>query len=537
MAQPRLRIANPSGQSSAVSPRLLPDAVGVSSVNLRPGTGEMTPWLQPAALSGVTLGSGRKTLYRLGRSAGVQSPTNLYWLSWTAVVNVVRDFVVSDTSERTMYTGDGAPKWTNNILGVATAPYPTASRDLAIPKPDTAPTVTLVTDGATGDATTTFWAFSLVNDLGWESAPSLVSAGIAIKPGAVVSLGIGGYSLPSGNFGVTIIRWYRTQTNSAGTAEFMFVRQYAWGATGMQDDGRGVSEVLPTEGWLPLDANAKSLTLFGAQIAAATVDKSVRFCEPGYIYAWPIAYEYKLAHDPIGLAAFGQRLVALTTGGITVFTGIDPASMDQRDIHVPACQSARSIIQTDAGAAWASNSGIIWYGTDGAAVNLTAGWIKPEEFQAAYSPSTMHGAYFKGLLIYWFTGGTAGSGGFVIDPSNRAGGYFLSGYFDAAHWDESTERLFVLSGTTLSEWQPATGSPMTATFRSRVWRTPEVWEPEMVDITGDGTVALKVYVDGTLRMDKPALGLGEHRVPNGVWGRDFQVEITTTAPVSMIEVY
>lgn len=527
-----------AGASASRPPRLLAAEVGAISIDQRPGQGGvLMPWTRPEIVAGHNIPAGRKTLYRMGHDGAAATSKHLYWLSWTGVVSVIRGFDATDTTERTVFTGFGSPKWTNNLIGLATAPFPTAARELAVPQPDVAPVAALVTDGDIGGtAATVYWAFTIVDDIGRESAPSPASVGVVIKPGAVVDLSAS-YSIPPGNYGISKIRWYASQTDDAGNAEFMFVREYPWGSAGMQDDGRDRGEVLITETWLPLDASAANLTAFGSQLAAATVGKTVRWCEPGYDYAWPLSNEYILNHDPVAMAAFGQRLVVMTNGGITVMTGVDPAAMDAQDVDAPPCLSARSVVSTDYGVVWASADGIIWYGSDGLR-NLTAGWIKPEDFRAKYNPAEMHGAFYKGLFMFWFSGGSAGSGGFVVDPANADGGYFLSEYQEAAHWDKFNRRLFVFSGGQLKEWQPDVGEPMTVTFKSKVWHIPLNAEPEMIEVLCESAtpVNVKLYADGALVMNRTVTS-GEHRVPDGVYGRDLQLELSTAGDVTYATIY
>ena len=81
-------------------------------------------------------GTQRLTIYRIGQDVISDA---VYWLQWTTVVHAVRGFESPDTTERTYFTGSGAPKWTNNVIGLSGgAPYPQVSRDLGVPTPFTA---------------------------------------------------------------------------------------------------------------------------------------------------------------------------------------------------------------------------------------------------------------------------------------------------------------------------------------------------------------------------------------------------------------
>lgn len=125
------------GENRAIHAKLLNDKVGTLSNNQKPGRGDLRPWKAPATVS--TVPGGRNTIYRMGRD--VSSDAN-YWLAWPAVVHAMRGFETDDTTERTYYTGDGAPKVTDNTIALSGGVYPSASRPLGVPAPTIAPAVT-----------------------------------------------------------------------------------------------------------------------------------------------------------------------------------------------------------------------------------------------------------------------------------------------------------------------------------------------------------------------------------------------------------
>ena len=95
----------------------------------------------------ATVPSGRKSIYRMGRDVANDATA---WLSWTSSpVHAVRGFDPADTTERTYFTGDGAPKVTDNLAldVVGVQDNPTATRPLGIPAPASGPTVNTVVGG------------------------------------------------------------------------------------------------------------------------------------------------------------------------------------------------------------------------------------------------------------------------------------------------------------------------------------------------------------------------------------------------------
>lgn len=125
------------GENRAIQPILLNPQVGVTSFNQKPGRGDLRPWKSPSTVA--TVPAGRRTIHRMGRDVASDSQ---YWLSWTGIVHAVVAPNAADTAERTYYTGDGAPKWTNTTMALGSAPYPATSRELGVPAPSTAPILT-----------------------------------------------------------------------------------------------------------------------------------------------------------------------------------------------------------------------------------------------------------------------------------------------------------------------------------------------------------------------------------------------------------
>ena len=122
-----------SGEVRALHPKLLGNGAGTTSLNQKPGRGDLRPWRVPLSVASVP--AGRKTIYRMGRD--VNDEAN-YWLSWNTRVHAMRGFEADNTTERTYYTGDGVPKVTDNTIALASTPYPTAARLLGVPAPTAA---------------------------------------------------------------------------------------------------------------------------------------------------------------------------------------------------------------------------------------------------------------------------------------------------------------------------------------------------------------------------------------------------------------
>lgn len=522
------------GQNTVFEPELLPPGLCRVSLNQRPPeSGALVPWREPLTIAGPNVPSGRQTLYRMGRET---ASSTTFWLSWTGVVHVTRGFDSPDPTERTYYSGDGTPKWTDNILALAGAPYPSASREMLVPQPTVAPSVAINADGpVSGDPRRLYYCFTWVNDIGWESAPSPPVLAPLAYQGAVLDLTIS-EAVPAGNYGVNRVRWYRTNVVSTeDEAEFFFLREYALGAPSMQDDARELgADILPTDLEtlrLPTPSDAKWLTYCSNSVAAILTGKTIRYCEPGLIYAYPLSNEYDLSDAPLALVHVNGREVVLTSGGLEVLVGDDPANKSQTTIAMPVLVSQRSVVVGDGWMAYAADDGLWMWAVDGSRRNLIAGAMTPAQWRALV-PSTIAGYFLElaggrpGYIGFYNDGALKG---FVVDLSNPNGIFMLSAGYTAAYWDKLQRKLFVLDGATMKQWD-AGAAFMTATARGKVHRQTEEAEGEWIEAEGTGTHTAKVLVDG-VEVFNQSIGSEQQRLHDGTQGREWQLEVQTQGSV------
>lgn len=541
----KITIGGFAGAIKALHPKLLGETVGVDSLNQKPGRGDLRPWHVP--LTVATVPSGRATIYRFGRD--VKSDAN-YWFSWTTVVNVVRGYNSEDATERTFFTGSGVPKWTDNTIALAGAPFPTATQPLGVPAPVSAVIVTTSGTGVSDNTESRYYTYTYVNAKGDESAPGPVSAELICKTDDTAA--IASVAAPPAGFNINRIRHYRTQSGQSGETEFFFLRETTSSTTSTTDDLRDLGEVLATDGWLPPPSDLTNLTAMWNGMLAGISGVGVRVCEPYEPYAWKIANEF-LPPDatPVALGRWQQNLLVLTTAKPALLTGTSPDSLDMAPIdYGEACCAPRGVVSFGHGVAWPCEDGLAYIGTSGPKL-LTAGLLTRDDWQAM-SPTGIVAGIYEGAYLGFYTDAGAVRRGFLIDPLNPAGIFFLDTGYSALFFDELQDALYVLDGAgNVQKWDAGVAL-MTATFRSKVFVTPPA-NFTHARVTADAyPVTLKIdagpFTSGqqtALHAARPALVANgtsmrftatvaddqAFTLPDGFTATDWQMQVETTGAV------
>lgn len=542
-----------SGAVKALHPKLVGDTAGVDSRNQHPGRGDLRPWRSPVTVA--TAPAGRQTIYRMGRDTRSDTAS---WLSWPTRVHLMRGYNAEDTTERTFFTGDGVPKWTNTTLALTAPPYPAATSNLGVPAPTVALTITDLFTGLDPTPVTKALTYTYVNSLGEESAPAPVAI-IATTQDSM--LHVDPVGTPPAGFDITKVRYYRTASGTAGDTDFFFhfEQTVATALLGVNIDNRALGEPIPTDGALTPPANLKNLTPMWNGMAAAISGKGVRVCAAFQPANWPLFNEF-LPPDstPVGLGVWGQRLLVLTTTQPQIITGASPEGLDMQPVDGQACSSEPSIVSFNHGVAYACEDGLAYYGSTGPRL-LTDSLFTRDDWQAM-NPSTMLAGRYEGAYVCFYTDAASVRRGFILDPLDPQGIFFLDKGYDALWFDELQDALFVLDGTNIKKWDAAAGAPMTATFRSKVFVTPPVNFSDFRIVADAYPVTLKVDATLTLRpgMDPAAasaavaatnptyfsdLGAGKVRItmsaaatlpqklPGGFLAHEWQLQVETTSAV------
>jgi hypothetical protein len=524
------------GANQRLHPKRLPEGVGVNALNLRPGSADLRGW----RAANVTVTTGGETplisLYRMNRA--VASDTGDF-LQWSTDVDVVRSLIGNDSTEEIYYTGDGAPKRTDNTLALPAAPGPAAWRWLGIPKPTAAMTATLLVAGTGTVNEYRVYVDEFVNAQGRESAPG-VNRAFTCLVGSTVTLNAFD-PVPSGYPDVTVRRIYV----STDGGDYLKVAEVSATATSVVDDlTRG--SVLQSGGdtskpaWESPPSNLKGLTSLWNGMVGGFFGKTYTACQPNKPWAWPVEYQETLQDDIVGTGKWLQNWLILTTSAPYLVTGGSPLALSNQPIAFPqSCVSKRSIVSRGDGVCWASPNGLCFMGQGGSRI-VTEGLLSPEQWQALV-PSTIVGARFERYYLGFYNDGALK--GFLIDPVNPSGIIFLGQGAMGVFYDPVADRLFLQdTGNVIRRWNHPSGSPLSVTFKTAIHRHAYETNAGYALIVADQPVSVAfslwaslLQADGTYVMTSVftrTVTTGEaFALPSGYLARDFQVQMVTTGPV------
>ena len=192
-----------------------------------------------------------------------------------------------------------------------------------------------------------------------------------------------------------------------------------------------------------------------------------------------------------------------------------------------ACVSPQSVVSFGHGVAWACPDGLAYYGAGGGKI-LTTGLMTRDDWQAI-QPSTIVASLYEGSYLGFYTVGGV-TKGFVVDPLNPSGMYFMDFSATALFFDELQDSLFLLDGGNIKKWD--CGAAQTATARGQQHRSPKPVNFGCAEVTADtDPVTFKLYADGVLKHTQSVASSAPFRLPSGYQATIWQLELSTTGAV------
>jgi hypothetical protein len=521
----KLSVPSFAGMRPRVGAKYLEPSEAVLAKDCRLYSGELRPLRERKSIATLPKAGPIQSLYLFARQ---------FWFHWAGDVDAVGTMVPGNTTSRTFWTGDGYPKQTE--AGMATAggtAYPMQSYRLGIPKPASAPSVSVPAFDPATDNETRYYVYTYVSAWDEEGPPSAASAIVTCDVDATATLSAMS-AAPSGAYNINRKRIYRLSTGT-DDSEFFFVAEIPVANTGYVDSvpGAQLQEPLATEGWDAPPDTMNGLIALPNGVFCGFDNKDLYF-SPNYVpYAYPRRNVVSTEHKIVGLGAFNTNVVVLTEGNPYLASGVDPGAVTLSKIEVAqACVSKRSIANLGAeGVAYATPDGLALIGPGGFDM-VSAKFMTQEEWRE-YNPSTIVAASHDNRYIAFFTRENGTKGGFVFDADN--GFRELSFHATAVYADLLTDTLYLADGQQLYAYDEGAAA-LPYTWKSKVFQTPPASFSSARVITGareeGDSLSLKVYADGALLHTQSVVSPDGFRLPvkQGL-GREWQLELTGDVPV------
>lgn len=438
-----------------VASTLLQDNEAQEAVNVKLYSGALESWRKTYPTTPIiSVPSGTQTIFKTKNNFG-----DTIWIGWTSDVDYVNSPLTDTNSFRIFYTGDGRPKKTNTALtGSINQTYsPSASLEMGVWAPDTAPTLTLNHNGGGALANVESRAYVYTNistfgDIKEESGPSPASLIDYDHENDTVDVS-GFVSPPSGyDYNITHRRIYRSVTGSTATS-FQFVAEIPVSTTTYTDsvESADLGEIMPSFYWEEPPSDLKGLVAMPNGFLAGFVGNEVYFSEPYYPHAWPSGYSMSVNDEIVGLGVTGTSLVVLTTGNPVVISGITPESMSQDKMPLPEpCLSKKSIAEDVGGVFYASPNGLVLIGP-GVSQIVTSNLFTRKEWEK-FGPATINGVVSNGRYFGFFEYDNIKKS-FILDRNVSATPLSTSiVHAEASFVDIEDSSLYLVEGGLLKVW-------------------------------------------------------------------------------------
>lgn len=400
------------------------------------------------------------------------------------------------------------------------------------------------------------YALTYVNKFGDESAPGVKSEVLYINAGdqpkfSIDYAGVDTNAMKT-QYGITAIRVYRSVTNSAGNAQFLFVQEVPFIPALSKIDFTDslpfgsllVNEPLPTINYDPPRADMRGLGVTDYGVAYGYSDKTICFSEPYLLYAWPKYYELSTQHEVMSIGHYDSAIVVATKGGVVLVNGYSPESMSVMTLPInEGCVSSRSMVNLNHGCMYASENGLVMVSTNSAKL-LTEGVLSTEYWQSI-NPSSIHACAYKGgYLFFWDNGTTKGSGYIDLNDGSQ-GVLWFDDYALNTFIDNGVVQMIVgkpdIFGVVKSVYQPFNPeygqaySNKTYTWRSKTFNIDVAKRLLAAQVVADeypvGGITFRVYADEVLLYETQVSSSKPFRIKNHSAKNNFSMEVISRVPI------
>ncbi len=530
-----------TGAMPIMDPRLLPDTTPIEAVNVRTDGGSLKPITAPSlikTISGTTNKVYKLPYNSLGNPIDPSNMLDARWLEFADIdTDVLRGPTINDSFQRYYLCSPSLGFRYQTLAGLlaGTAPIPAG-----VEVPLTPLVVGPTGGGVDSPIVTRAYIQTFVSVYGEEGqpGPSFEVAGKSDADWIITSI-----DQPVNGAGTTQIdriRIYRTITSAAGVTTFYRVTTFPIGTTTFNDNLSdavvSANQIIESTLWAPPPAGLQGIVAMPNGIFVGWVGSTLYFSENYRPHAWPAEYALAVQFPVVGLGVFGTTCVVCTTGNPATITGIKSSVMalTQGKVSMP-CMARKSIVSTLEGVYYASNDGLVLIAASGAGV-ATQQIIARDQWINDYKPKDIKALHSRGVYS-----AIRGTDGFMlptgVQPSTQNGVVAVSTFTTPKNMgiDEFSSKGWVIDGTSLLEWEPATGDKALLRWLSKEFTLPVKGNLSVYQVYFDKTsppgnegVNLKVWAGGNLIYNQPVLvSEKEYRLPSGFKEDIWQFELTS----------
>lgn len=571
------------GMVPATDDRLLPDQAAVLSQDAYLYNGQLVGMVSPKYVRDMT-NAGYGKAYRI--------PNNYYdathiedavWMEFASIdTDVLRSPVVDDSFDRYYWASPLEAPQVNSLARIEAS---SASYNLGVIQPDTAPTISSISGGV-GANESRAYVVTWVSAFDEEGPPSLPVLDTG-KIDATWNL-----SLPTAaagditDYNLATTRIYRTVA-SGGSTSYFYVGEVPIATTTYADSALSAvvsaNETLASTGWTPPPADLVGFVTMPNGMIAGWKGNELWFCEPYRPHAWPAAYTNTVEYPIVGLGVTNQTLVICTAGYPMVATGIHPDSISLSKLaSFEPCMSRGSILSAPEGVYYASPNGLVLV-ANGVASLVTEGLVAKDEWNNLATVSTLR-ATRLGNAYYAFGSSRSGFAqtdafveamvqqddfagsysGILVDPTNQRVAFSVltsenitANVFNDA-W--SGEPLLIREDKIYRlDLADLTSARDTVLWRSKIFQAPDkknfqalrvyfeipAWAPtqnpvrntaEPQTLAADQYGLVRIYADDRLVCTRELRTSGElMRLPSGFKADYWQIEFESVVKINSVQ--
>jgi hypothetical protein len=457
-------------------------------------------------------------------------------------VDVVPSFV-QDNAFRIYYTGDVHPKQTNSALATSGSAinWPTTFYRWGVEKPVGSLTATVNTGAGSIDSEfTTNYVYTYVTSFGEEGPYGTASSNVDVAINDSVTLT--GFQYPTATHNnIETVRIYRVNTGDV-TGAYQLVNSVDLDidtavTVGYVDDvsSTGLGAAVTTRDYDPLPDAAQGVIQYSQGLYAAFRENAIYISEPSVAYAFPTENIITISGSVVGLASFGDGILALTNSNPVVLLGTVPPLIKQVLPYKQPCQSKRGITSSKFGVVYPGADGLFQINTSGG-TNLTEKILTSTQWQA-YDLDSLVGVYHDEKYYGFFKGSATGfiydfqNPDYIVDFTLADEG--LTFRYAVSVGDDLYIATNSVDGTDIKTF--GSGSTyLSFTWSSKKFQFAEYQNLSVARIVGSGVsstypLTFKLYVDNVLKQTKTITSLDSFfKLPRGFRGKEYYFTLTST---------